>query len=339
MKYVSFIVPCYNSSAYMSNCIDSIVHLGNDVEVLIVDDGSTKDNTLEVAKQYEKKYPDICKAIHKENGGHGDALMVGLANATGLYTRVVDSDDWLGKTESRKYLKTIKDLVDKKTNVDMIVTNFVYDKVDAKHKKVMKYNFSLPKNKVITWDETLIFPPGVYMLMHSLTYRTKVLRDCELNLPKKTFYVDNIYAYKPLPFVKKLFYLDVNLYHYFIGRDDQSVNEKVMIGRLEQQFRVTKLMLYGVNLDKIKSKKLLHYMHSYMSIIMTVTSILSIISKDDHWLDEKENLWQELKKVNKKLYHELMYSFLGIGVNLPGEPGRRLAAGVYKLSQMIYGFN
>ena len=339
MKYLSFIIPCYNSSKYMKKCINSILSLGEDVEILIIDDGSTDGETLKIAKDYKKKYPTICRAIHKKNGGHGDALNVGIKNAKGLFTKVVDSDDWIGKAEGKKLLETIKKLERKKAEVDLYVTNFIYDKVGSLHKKKMSYFFSLPRNKVITWDDVRFFAPGTYMLMHSLCYRTQVLKKSKLNLPKKTFYVDNIYAYKPLPYVKKLYYLDVNLYHYFIGRNDQSVNEPVMISRLEQQYKVTKIMLYDVNLNKVKSSKLYHYMINYMSIIMTVTSIFSLLTKDEYWFEKKDKLWAELKKKNKKLYHELMYCFLGLGVNLPGKAGKKLAVGGYKISQLIYGFN
>ena len=339
MKYISFIIPCYNSSQYMKKCINSILALGEDVEILIIDDGSTKDNTYEIAKSYEKKYPTICKAIHKENGGHGDVLNVGIEHAKGLYTKVVDSDDWIGTNEGKKLLSTMKSLEKKNSGVDLFITNFIYDKVGAKHKKVMSYKMPLPANKVITWDEIRIFPIGEYMLMHSLCYRTSVLKKSRLNLPKHTFYVDNIFAYKPLPYVKKLYYLDVILYHYFIGRDDQSVNEKVMIGRLDQQYRVTKIMLYDVDLDKVESQKLYRYMINYMSIIMTVTSVFSLLSKNKKYIAAKDVLWKELKRKNKELYNELIFTFLGIGVNLPGSIGKKLTIFGYKLSQLVYGFN
>ena len=339
MKYLSFIIPCYNSSKYMKKCINSILPLGEDVEILIIDDGSNKDNTLEIAKKFQKKYPTICRAIHKKNGGHGDALNVGIKNAKGLFFKVVDSDDWIDTKAGKKLIEAIKIQEIKHSGVDLFVTNYIYDKVGASHKKVMEYVFSIPRNRPITWDQIRFFTPGTYMLMHSLCYRTEVLRKSKLSLPKKTFYVDNIYAYKPLPFVKKIYYLDEKLYHYFIGRNDQSVNEKVMISRLEQQYKVTRCMLYDVKLDKVKSKKLRHYMINYMSIIMTVTSVFSILSKNDHWLEAKDKLWKELKRRNKKLYNDLMYTFLGIGVNVPGKVGEKLTIGGYKISQLIYGFN
>lgn len=339
MKYLTFVVPCYNSSKYMKKCIDSIIPLGEDVEILIIDDGSNKDNTLEIAKKYEKKYPTICKAIHKKNGGHGDVLNTGIKYAKGLFMKVVDSDDWINTKAGKILLKNIKIQEIKESKVDLFITNYIYDKVGVKHKKRMSYGICMPKNKVIEWEQTFFFPLGKYLLMHSLTYRVSVLRKSKVILPKHTFYVDNIYAYKPLPYVKKFMYINVDLYHYFIGRSDQSVNEEIMISRLSQQYKVTKIMLYKVKLHEIKSLKLRFYMINYLSIVITITSILSIISRDKHWLNEKDKMWKELMKKDIVLYRELMYSFFGFFVNLPGKPGRIIVEEGYKIARSLYGFN
>ena len=338
-KLISFIIPCYNSSKYMKKCIDSILELGEDIEILIIDDGSSNDNTLEIARSYEIIYPNICRAIHKKNGGHGDALNVGIKNATGLYTKVVDSDDWINVKEGKKFLSIIKNNVENKKFIDLYITNYVYDKVDKGKKKVMSYKLFIPQNKIISWDNIRFFAPTSYMMMHALTYRTEVLKKSNLVLPKNTFYVDNLYAYKPLVHVNSLYYLNVNLYHYFIGREDQSVNEKVMISRLSQQYRVTRMMLYDVNINKVKYEKLKQYMINYLSLMMTATSVYSIISYDDNWLKEEKKLWDEIKRKDKNLYKKLRYSFLGMGVTLPGATGKHIAIGGYKLSRIIYGFN
>ena len=94
MKLMTFAIPCYNSQDYMENCIKSLLPGGDDVEILIIDDGS-KDSTGDIADAYEKKYPGIIRAIHQVNGGHGEAVNAGIRNATGLYFKVVDSDDWV----------------------------------------------------------------------------------------------------------------------------------------------------------------------------------------------------------------------------------------------------
>ena len=96
MKLISFVVPCYNSQEYMRHCIDTLLPGGDQVEILIVNDGSS-DNTAAIADEYEKKYPDICRAIHQENKGHGGAVNTGIKNATGIYLKVVDSDDWVNE--------------------------------------------------------------------------------------------------------------------------------------------------------------------------------------------------------------------------------------------------
>ena len=104
--------------------------------------------------------------------------------------------------------------------------------------------------------------------MHSVLYRTEMLKLCQLKITEAHFYVDNIYVYYPLPHVRTLYYLNVDFYRYFIGREDQSVNEKIMIGRIDQQLFVTKTMISMYELRMISVKKLRKYMVNYLAIMM-----------------------------------------------------------------------
>ncbi len=339
MKLLTIAIPCYNSESYMRNCIESLLPGGEEVEILIVNDGSFKDNTAAIADEYEAKYPTICRAIHQENGGHGEAVNAGLRHATGIYYKVVDSDDWVNLEAYMEVLDTLRRFVRGDETLDMLITNFVYEKQGAKHKRVMQYRTALPKRELFTWDQVKVFILGQYILMHSVIYRTEMLRDGGLELPKHTFYVDNIFVYQPLPHVKTMYYLDVNFYRYFIGREDQSVNEQVMIGRIDQQLRVTKLMLGYYDMRKIRSRKLRHYMVRYLEIMMTVSSILAIKSESDENMEKKRELWTDLKKQNLPLYLRLRYGFLGQSMNLPGEGGRKVSIAGYKMSQKFFGFN
>ena len=175
--------------------------------------------------------------------------------------------------------------------------------------------------------------------MHSVVYRTELLRDCKLELPEHTFYVDNIFVYEPLPHVHTMYYLDVNFYRYFIGRSDQSVNEQVMIGRIDQQIRVTKLMLGYYDVTKIQNRKLRHYMVRYLEIMMVICSILAIKSGSEENMAKKKALWEEVKRSNPTLYLRLRWGFLGQGMNLPGKGGRSLSIAGYKIAQKFFGFN
>mgnify|MGYP002530418921 CR=1 FL=1 len=338
MKLLSVAIPCYNSEAYMSKCINSLLIGGEEVEIIIVDDGSS-DRTAEIADDYAEKYPTIVKAIHQENGGHGQAVNTGIKNATGLYFKVVDSDDWVNQDAYYEILKTLYDLTRGAETVDLLISNFVYEKQGATRKKVMQYRHCFPTNQIFGWDEVRHMKKGQYLLMHSMIYRTKLLHDCGMELPKHTFYVDNLFAFEPLPYVKNLYYLDVNFYRYFIGRDDQSVNEKVMIKRLDQQIFVTKTMIDMYQLKDIGSKKLRQYMLNYLAIMMTVSSILCIRSKDKENLEKKKELWQYLKKKDMRSFIRIRYGILGQTMNIPGKSGRKISSLVYIVARRLIGFN
>ncbi|MEZ3503703.1 MAG: glycosyltransferase [Lachnospiraceae bacterium] len=339
MKLLSIAVPCYNSEDYMKHCIESLLPGGEDVEIIIVDDGSTKDRTAEIADEYAARYPGIVKAVHQENGGHGEAVNTGLQNATGLYFKVVDSDDWVDEESYQKVLSKLAELVREGNTVDMMICNYVYEKQGARRKKTIRYTTAFPQDQVFTWNDVKHFRLGQYILMHSVIYRTQMLQSCGLELPKHTFYVDNIFVYYPLPYVKTLYYMDIDLYRYFIGRSDQSVNEQVMIGRVDQQIKVNKIMIDQYDLRSIQNPKLRKYMSSYLEIMMTVSSIMLIRSGTAESLEKKKDLWQYLKKRDAGLYYKLYFGIFGRAMNLPGKGGRKVSVIAYKLANKVMGFN
>ena len=341
MKLLTITVPCYNSEKYMRKCIDSLLPGGEDVEILIVDDGST-DKTAEIADEYAEKYPTIVKAIHKENGGHGSGVNTGIEKASGLFFKVVDSDDWVLDTEYQTVLETLRMFAGGDEVLDMLIANYVYEKEGEKRKKVIRYKYVLPENEVFTWKDVHRFHKGQYILMHSVIFRTKLLRDCGLKLPEHTFYVDNLFVYEPLPYVKNMYYLDVNFYRYYIGRADQSVNEKVMIGRIDQQLKVNRIMIdYLVSKKQFLSshKKLRSYMINYLDIITTVSSIMLICSETEENLEKKNELWKYIKQKDVMLFYKLRYGLLGSCTNLPGKGGRKMTVEGYKLCQRFFKFN
>ena len=341
MKLLTIAIPSYNSENYLSKCIESLLPGGEDVEILVVNDGS-KDNTSAIGHEYEAKYPGIVKVIDKENGGHGSAVNAGVEHATGLFFKVVDSDDWVKKSAYLEILEKLKDFAGSDVILDMLISNFVYEKEGAAKKKVMRYAHALPKDTVFTWNDVGHFFKGQYILMHSVIYRTKLLRECGMKLPDHTFYVDNIFVYEPLPYVKNMYYMDVNFYRYYIGREDQSVNEKVMIGRVDQQLRVNKLMIdYTVRNRKMifVNKRLKQYMLNYLEIITTISSIMLILADTEEALDKKTELWEYLKASDSYLYRKLRYGIMGNGMNLPGKGGRKISVEGYRLAQRFFKCN
>ncbi len=341
MKLLSVAIPCYNSQDYMRKCIDSLLVGGEDVEILIVDDGSA-DDTAAIADEYVSKYPSIVKAIHKENGGHGSAVNAGLEQATGLYFKVVDSDDWVKETAYLKILEALRDLTAGDTTLDMLISNFVYEKAGEEKHKVMKYRHALPQDRIFTWNDVRHFHKGQYILMHSVIFRTRLLRECGLKLPDNTFYVDNLFVFEPLPYVRNMYYLDVNFYRYYIGREGQSVNEEIMISRIDQQIKVNKIMMdyMADNMDRLcNRRKLRNYMLNYLEIITVISSILLIRSGTEENLDKKQELWNYIKKKDLRIYMRLRYGVLGSSMNLPGRGGRKISVEGYKICRRFFKFN
>ena len=342
MKLLSVAIPCYNSQDYMGNAVESLLEIGEDLEIIIVDDGSTDDTAL-IADKYAEKYPDIVRAIHKPNGGHGSAVNTGIDNAQGLYFKVLDSDDRLDPEVLKEVMDTLKFYSKEDQPLDMLVTNFVYDKLgvpDCK-KKVMSYEDELPEKFVFSW-ELANFGKGDYLLMHSVIFRTQLLRDCGLRLPEHTFYVDNIYVFEPLLKVERMYYMNVNLYYYFIGREDQSVNEAVMIKRVDQQLKVNYLMIdyYVENRKHFRENKNCgQYMYNYLEIITTVSAVLLILDGSPEALAKRKALLDYIYSKSKRLYVRFKYGILGSVVTLPGKTGRLAALEAYKVFQKFYGFN
>lgn len=340
-KLLTFAVPCYNSAAYMEKCIETLLKGGNDIEIILVDDGSTKDNTPEICDGYAEKYSDIIKVIHQGNGGHGEGVNQGLRNATGLYFKVVDSDDWLDMPALHQVIAKLREFSKLTQPIDLLIANYVYEHQQYNSQRVMAYTNVFPVDTPFKWDDIGRFRPSQYLLMHSVIYRTEILRDCNLVLPKHTFYVDNIFVYQPLPYVKSMYYMNVDLYRYFIGRSDQSVNEKIMIGRVDQQLRVTKLMISKHDLHQIKNnnKKLGKYMLKYLSMMMTISSIFLIMTNTPEALKKRAELWSYLKGIDSATYSKLKYFYISTFVNFPGKFGRKISVFLYKIVRRIFKFS
>jgi len=338
MKYLTVTIPCYNSQDYMVKAIESCLILKEDIEIIIVDDGS-KDRTAQIGDDYAHKYPETIKCVHQENGGHGSAVNTGLAHATGLYFKVLDSDDWFDQSALVKVLEIMKSLHDKDEDIDMLIANYVYEKPSEHKSSVIKYTNALPQNRTFRWYDVKHFYPQQNLLMHSVIYRTQLLRNCNLQLPKHTFYVDNLFVYEPLPYVNTLYYVNVDLYRYFIGREDQSVNEKVMISRIDQQIKVNKMMIDCCDVMKLRSRKLRNYMVKYLTMITTVSTVLLIKSGTEEALAKKNELWDYLKSKNPELYKAVKHTFLGTFMEMDSQVGKKLITVGYTISQKIFAFN
>ena len=339
MKLITFTVPCYNSAAYMDRCVETLLPAGEEAEIILVDDGS-KDDTGKIADAYAEKYPNIVKVIHQENGGHGEGVNQGIRNASGMYFKVVDSDDWLDAEALQKVMQTLRGFAAMEQPVDLLMCNYVYEHVEDNTSHTVRYTNVFPQNRLFNWTHVGHFRPDQNLLMHSVIYRTEILRACGMELPKHTFYVDNIFVYQPLPYVKSMYYMDLDLYRYFIGRADQSVNESIMVKRVDQQLRVTKHMIDCQDLDALKGeKKLRAYMLHYLSMMMAVSDIFLLLDGSAEAKEKQKGLWQYLREhTSAAVYRSIRFGFGGV-TNLPFPKGDAIVVGGYRIARKIFKFN
>jgi len=250
-KILTVVVPTYNMEKYLANCLDSFIFDKEEtgLEILVVNDGS-KDNSLGIAKEYEKKYPNIFKVINKENGGHGSTINAGLKVATGKYFKVVDSDDWVETEEFERLFNRLKEL-----DIDLIICNYT-NFYDAKQKSVLQNCMINKDNSVFSLNEIEKYK----FIMASNTYKTEKIRN--IRLQENCFYVDveyNLYAYA---MCNTCIYLNYNVYQYRLGRPGQSVSLEGMYKHREDHKKVTKKIINFFNSNKLepnKSRNIINY--------------------------------------------------------------------------------
>ena len=252
-KLLSIVIPTYNVEKYLSRCLDSLTF--NDkildyLDIIVVNDGS-KDDSLKIAKEYSKKY-DCIRVIDKENGGHGSTINAGLKIAKGKYFRVIDSDDWVNIDDFPKYVEDLK-----KIDADLIITNFAREYIFNSKQDIYNYPKELEYNKVYDlnkFDFSIL--KNDYFYMATSTIKTSILRGMNLQLDEKTFYVDMEYNIFPLKYINTMIYLDYNIYRYFIGRPEQSINgESFVKHRRDHEKVLKKLINYYQSEDLTSNRK------------------------------------------------------------------------------------
>ena len=316
MKLLTVTIPCYNSQDYMEKCIKSLLPGGNRVQIVIIDDGS-KDETGEIADRYAKEYPHIVTVVHQENGGHGAGINQGIEYAEGKYFKVVDSDDWVSGDFPR-FLDTLEQC-DKSGGVDLFVTNYYYEHADSKGNRSICYANALPEHKIFEWPETKPFKLHQLLTIHSCTFRTELLRCYTKRLPHHVFYEDNLMVYQALPYVKKMYYLNADLYRYYIGREGQSVQRDVMTKTNQQELPFNQISVEAEAQSQISDSPGPHKRHQP---------------------DEKQNKIRESSYAFEKKWAEHFQKHTPLRlISIPGKVGRNLSSTVYTAANRVVRFN
>lgn len=337
---LTVVVPAYNAQDYLRRALDPLRAMDG-VEVIIVDDGST-DGTAAIADEYAAAEPAVYRAVHQVNAGHGGAINTGLANARGRYFKVLDADDWFDVGSLVRTLGALQGL-ESSGGVDALFTDYVHERL-GKSSRRTRLGSAFPAERLFSWDEVDRLGRRQILMMHAVTYRTELLREVGLRLPEHTFYVDNLFVVAPLAHVRRMYYLPVELYRYFIGRSDQSVNASVMLRRVDQQLRVNRLVLAALpsQVDVASGAvpaQLYATLLQYVEAVCAVTSATLARGGTAEHRASRDAFWAEIRWENPWLYTRLRRTFVGTSANLPGEAGRRVTTLAYHVARRVVGFS
>lgn len=320
MPILTVLVPVYNTEKYIEKCLLSIANseLENLIEVIIVSDGST-DNSINIAKKIQKKYPKMFSIIEKENGGHGSTINVGIKNANGKYFRVLDSDDWFDKNEFSNFILKLS-----KCNSDLVVSNYSKEYVDDGLSEEIRFSQLQDSKEYNFKDFDLNLLNGDFFAMSTITYKTEILKKCKLELPEKTFYVDMIYDVFPILYVKTFTYFDCNVYKYYIGRAGQSVNTSSYARNHLNHNKVTHCLVdyYSENVSKFDSVKKMYIKNIISAVINTNYALYCLFFKknreafkrikefDSYLLDTAKDLYDKTGSKFIKIYRKTKFIFV-----------------------------
>lgn len=238
-KVLSLIVPSYNMEDYLAKGLESVLGISNPsvLDVIVVNDGS-KDRTLEIARNFENRYPDIVTVVDKENGNYGSCINTGLKLAKGKYIKILDADD-------RFITNNFEQLLDALSNIDadMFFTDLVKEYISGKK---IEYHFDLPIRKIADIRDVCNSNAFIDIQMPAITYRTELLKAIKYHQTESISYTDQEWCFSPIIQVKTIYYLNIPVYLYLLGREGQTMDSAVMHKRISHTMKSFLSMLHSI---------------------------------------------------------------------------------------------
>ena len=223
-KLITVVVPVYKVEQYIDKCLTSLIVPKEQLpllEVLVVNDG-TPDRSADMAREYEKRYPDVFRVIDKDNGGHGSAWNRGLKEAKGKYLRFLDSDDWFTTSEFSRLISRLGTL-----DVDIVLSNYNRYYVQTEE-TILHLMYSEKIDQSFTVGQFDWSKLSWEMLnFWGCTYRTSMLQKEYPLFMEGVYYDDAILFIAPVMLSKTIHVFDATIYNYLIGRPGQTMAPEV----------------------------------------------------------------------------------------------------------------
>ena len=304
-KLLTIVIPVYKVEEYINKCLDSLIiapELMKKMDVLIVNDG-TPDRSAEISREYVNRFPGLFRQIDKENGGHGSVWNLGLKEAKGKYVRFLDSDDWVENLDL---------LLDKLETCDagLVITPTICHLSGGGRWKLIIKDMEFGKvYDADTFDWLGNRSHGNYVLHHSCTYKTEILRQLLPLFLEKQPYDDTILGVASIIGARSLVAYDFVLYHYLMDREGQSISKNVMKTSIEARIKAQKAIIAFVEEHPVDNQSSKHqffmkklpkmYNFGYKQLLfLPFDDSKKKVAEWDEWMSERDpgihTDWQRL---------------------------------------------
>ena len=283
-KTLSIIIPAYNVERFLPKCVDSIIdeRIMNDAEVLIINDGS-KDGTLFVAQQYASKYPSYIKAIDKPNGNYGSVMNKALEICEGKYFRTLDADDYFDKENFVKFVNELK-----KTDADMVITEWSFDYEGKIENQVFESDIIPNKDIFVESPDFKFHPESPLLSIHGITYKVEKLKQSGIRWDEGISYTDTEYCFWPIKYIESVRYVPLNLYYYFIGREEQTMSQTSLRKNFNSFYIVANSIYDNLVCNQAKNSIMFAFQKRYIRIVSKFIYENLLIEDNKHELEIKK---------------------------------------------------
>lgn len=235
-KILSVSVAAYNVAATLEEAIDPFIESGvlDFLDIIIVDDGS-KDNTADLARTYEERFPNSIRVIQKENGGWGSTVNTGIQYAVGKYFKQLDGDDYYNPQNLPEYLEQLRN-----HNSDIVITPYItYDDQTKEIITTENCNPGCPIGEELHLKNVDAFGP----FMHSFAIKSELLKNNRVTITEHCFYTDTEFVLKACNQAETVMFLDMPIYYYRRASSGQSMSLDGLEKHYMEQYKVIEVSL------------------------------------------------------------------------------------------------
>ena len=298
-KVLTISVSAYNVENTIKDTLDSLLsdlETMNQMEVIVVDDGSSDGTALKV-KEYVNKYPDTFCLISKENGGYGSTINTSVKVAKGKYFKQLDAGDTFETSNISDFVKYLE-----QNNADIILGPYIKYYICNKKEELIDNYHEFGRTNESDLDNIGIFSMPY---MHGTAFKTSVWNDYGRDIPEKCFYTDVEYTIHPFAKAKSVAFYDKPIYRYYLQDEGQSVSKEGIRKHYKDSVRMMWDICDAYDLlckkDELKTNNKIVFEMTLKHVIAFTYTLYSIMGKD--FMPEIKNIDKELKEKYPDIYN------------------------------------